>query len=264
MVFFLSKTFWLIAQPLNTIVLLMIAGLALRAAGRARAGLMALNAGAIYLLTATIVPLGQLLLLPLESRFEKPVPLPEHVDGIIVLGGAISSDISHARGEVTLGEPAERVTALVALAHRYPDARLVYSSGNADFLRKPGGSEAGMMRDFLSDEGVTDDGRVILEDRSRTTWENVVFSQALLHPKQSERWLLVTSAWHMPRAVGIFRRRGWPVIPYPVDYRTVGGIDFGNFSLISRMDELDVALKEWIGLVAYYAMGRTASLFPGS
>lgn len=262
MVFFLSKTFWLVAQPLNTIVLLMIAGLALRAAGRARAGHIALTAGAIYLLAATIVPLGQLLLLPLESRFDKPVPLPAHVDGIIVLGGAIASDISYARGEVTIGDPAERVTVLVALARRYPEARLVYSSGNADFLRKPGGSEAGMMRDFLSEEGVTD-GRVILEDQSRTTWENVVFSQALLHPKAGARWLLVTSAWHMPRAVGIFRKRGWPVIPYPVDYRTTGGINFGNLSLIQRMNELDVALKEWFGLAAYYAMGRTTSLFPG-
>lgn len=262
MVFFISKFFWLVAQPLNTIVLLLIAGLALRAARRARAGLLVLDAGVLYLLLAAILPVGQLLLLPLEDRFAKPASLPEAVDGIIVLGGAVSIDLSSARGEVALGEPAERVTTMVALARRYPQARLVYSGGNAEFLRTPRGTEAEMMRAFLRDQGVAD-AQVVLEDRSRTTWENVLYAKELVEPKASERWLLVTSASHMPRAMGIFRKRGWAVIPFPVDYRTEGRIDFGNLALVARLNELDLGLKEWVGLVAYYALGRTTSLFPG-
>jgi uncharacterized SAM-binding protein YcdF (DUF218 family) len=262
MAFFVSKYFWLLAQPINSIVFLMLAGLVLRAAGRARLGLFVLDLGMIYLLLAALVPLGQLLLIPLEGRFEKPASLPDKVDGIIVLGGAVSTDIFTARGEVALGDPAERVTAMTALARRYPEARLVYTGGSADFLRAPRGSETDVIRLFLREQGV-DDTHLVLEGRSRTTWENAVYSQELVKPEPGERWLLVTSASHMPRAVGIFRKRGWPVIPYPVDYRTEGRIDFENLTLIDRLNELDLALKEWIGLVAYYAMGRTTSLFPG-
>lgn len=261
MAFFFSKLFWLFVQPLNTIVALFIAGLALRATRRTRAGLFLMDVGVIYLLLAAILPLGQLLLLPLEDRFEKPASLPEQVDGIMILGGAVLADVSVARGEVALGDPAERVTTMVTLARRYPDARLVYSGGNANFLSTARGTEADVMAEFLRDQGMAG-ARVVLENKSRTTWENVVYSQELLKPKAGERWLLVTSASHMARAVGIFRKLGWPVIPYPVDYRTEGGIDFDNFAMIQRLNELDLGLKEWIGLVAYYAMGRTASLFP--
>jgi uncharacterized SAM-binding protein YcdF (DUF218 family) len=263
MVFFISKYFWLFAQPLNTIVLLLIAGLALRAAGRARAGLLVLDLGVLYLLLAAFVPVGQILLMRLEDRFEKPANMPETADGIIVLGGGVVTDIATARGELALGDPAERVTAMAALARRYPQARLVYSGGNADFLRAPRGTEADAIRGFLHDERIADT-RVVLEDRSRTTWENVLYARELVKPQAGETWLLVTSASHMPRAMGIFRKHGWAVIPYPVDYRTEGRIDFGNLTLINRLSELDLGLKEWIGLAAYYAMGRTESLYPGA
>jgi uncharacterized SAM-binding protein YcdF (DUF218 family) len=262
MVFFLSKLFWLLVQPLNTILLLVIAGLGLRAAGRARAGLFLLDIGVIYLLLATLIPLGQLLLLPLEQRFEKPARIEEPIDGIIVLGGAVLTNLSASRGEVALGEPGERVTAFLSLARRHPTARLVYSGGNATFPGRPRGTEAGVMQGFLREEGLAGP-RLIFEDRSRTTWENAVFSRDIVRPKAHERWLLVTSASHMPRAMGAFRKCGWRVTPYPVDYRTPGFASFTNLNFLERLEELDVALKEWAGLAAYYAMGRSTSLLPG-
>lgn len=262
MVFVLSKLFWLLVQPLNTITLLVIAGLALRAAGRVRASLALLDIGVIYLLLATLFPLGQLLLLPLEERFERPARIEEPIDGIIVLGGAVMTNLSFSRGEIALGDPGERVTAFLALARRYPKARLVYSGGNATFPGTPRGTEAGVMRRFLRDQGLSL-SRIVFEDRSRTTWENAVFSRAIVKPAAHERWLLVTSASHMPRAVGAFRQCGFPVIPYPVDYRTPGFVSFTDLNLLGRLSELDVALKEWAGLVAYYLLGRSTSLLPG-
>ncbi len=261
MSFVLSKIFWIIAQPLNAIIILMMLGFALSALGRAHLGSLALKVSLIALVTACVLPVGQILLLPLENRFPQP-ELPEHVDGIVALGGGVMTDISKARGEIAFSDTAERFTTLVALARRYPDARVVFTGGNGNLWGDPNTSEADIMRRFLKNEGI-DPARVILEDRSRNTWENVVLCQPLVAPKRGETWLLITSAVHMPRAMGIFRKRMWAVTPYPVDYKTTGGISVADIDFLERMSELDAALKEWIGLVAYYAMDRTSSLFPG-
>jgi uncharacterized SAM-binding protein YcdF (DUF218 family) len=83
-------------------------------------------------------------------------------------------------------------------------------------------------------------------------------------PQPGQRWLLVTSASHMPRAVGVFRQIGWPVIAYPVDYRTAGGASIGTLPNVSRRWlEFDDAIRAWIGLIAYWLAGRIASPFPG-
>jgi uncharacterized SAM-binding protein YcdF (DUF218 family) len=104
---------------------------------------------------------------------------------------------------------------------------------------------------------------VIFEDRSRNTYENAVLSKALAGPAEGERWLLVTSAAHMPRSVGVFRQAGWPVIAYPVDFRTSDEIGFLQMpDAAQRWAELDQAIKSWVGLVAYWLTGRTSALFP--
>lgn len=107
--------------------------------------------------------------------------------------------------------------------------------------------------------------RLILEERSRNTRENARFSAELANPKPGERWLLVTSAWHMPRAVGCFRRAGFPVTAYPVDYRTAGPRDATRFNTFASdgLLEFDLAVKEWIGLVAYKLAGYTDAWMPG-
>jgi uncharacterized SAM-binding protein YcdF (DUF218 family) len=105
----------------------------------------------------------------------------------------------------------------------------------------------------------------VIESRSRTTRENALFSRRLVEPHEGERWLLVTSAWHMPRSVGCFRQAGFPVVPYPVDYRTRGPQDrWRTFSSLSEgLRRLDLATKEWIGLLGYRLAGYTDALFPG-
>ena len=106
--------------------------------------------------------------------------------------------------------------------------------------------------------------RLVLEDKSRNTEENAVFTKRLVDPKPGERWLLVTSAWHMPRSVGAFRRAGWEVLPWPVDYRS--GASYGETlenSLPDKLGNLDGAVHEWLGMLGYRLMGRSATLFPG-
>ncbi|MGH6851969.1 MAG: YdcF family protein, partial [Methylocella sp.] len=218
MFFILSKIFWLVAEPLTLAVIAGIFGILLGFSRFARTG-RALMAGAIIALAAGLLtPLGALLLRPLEDRFPQPpadFPAPA---GIIVLGGALDMEQSEARGQITLSPDGARMTTAVELARRYPNARLVFTGGSARFLGE-GPAEAISAQKLWLSLGVPEE-RMTFEAKSRNTWENALFTRELVKPKPGETWLLVTSAWHMPRSAGIFRRVGFPVIPYPVSYRT--------------------------------------------
>jgi uncharacterized SAM-binding protein YcdF (DUF218 family) len=91
-----------------------------------------------------------------------------------------------------------------------------------------------------------------------------VFSRLIANPQPGERWLLLTSAFHMPRAVAVFRAVGFPVEPYPVDWRTTGPADlFRPYPSVSEgLRRTDVAVREWVGLLLYRLTGKTAELFP--
>ncbi len=182
--------------------------------------------------------------------------------GIIVLGGALETIVSSARGEVALNEAAERMTATAELARRYPDARIVFSGGTGNLFYDDVTESSLAERLFVS-FGIPKE-RLTLEDRSRDTDENGRFTKELVKPKPGERWLLVTSAHHMPRAVGVFRATGFPVEAFPVDYRTRGAIDIARpFSNVADgLRRSDTAMREWVGLAVYRLTGRTSALFP--
>jgi len=262
MFFSASKIFWLIAEPLSLSILAGLLGILLMFIHFARAGRV-LAAGAIIALAiGSATPIGAVLLRPLEDRFPQPpsdMPAPA---GIIVLGGAMDTAKSEARGQIFLNADAARMTTGVALARRYPDARLVFSGGSADFPSE-GPAEAISARQLWLSLGVPAE-RMMFEAKSRNTWENAVFTRDLVKPKTGETWLLVTSAWHMPRAVDVFRRVGFPIVPYPVAYRTFGdGRDFQwSAPSIDKLFMLDFGVREWIGLLAYRLTSKTDTLFP--
>jgi len=209
------------------------------------------------------LPIGSLLLVPLEQRFAAPDILPEIVDGIVVLGGSSNVGTSIARDQVVLNDNSERLTSFATLARRYPDARLVFTGGS-NALRPGSVRESDIAIRFFGEIGL-DPSRVLLEREARNTFENAVNSFDLVNPMTTENWLLVTSARHMPRAMGAFRKAGWKVIPYPVDYRTAGGgfsLGFG-WNFLGRLTSLSHALHEWIGMLAYWIIDRSDELFPG-
>jgi uncharacterized SAM-binding protein YcdF (DUF218 family) len=262
MFFFLSKVLGFFALPSNLIISLGILGALLLATRHARAGWRLVVASLLLLAIFGFSPVGNAMMLPLEQRFppwdaSRGVPA-----GIIVLGGALSPRVSAARGVVVLNEAAERLTVAVELARRYPQARVVYSSGNGSLVHADAEETRHALRQF-EDLGLART-RILLEDRSRNTAENALFSKQLIKPKPGERWLLITSAYHMPRAVACFRRVGFAVEPYPVDWRTRGPDDltepFG--SLADGLKRADTAAKEYVGLFAYWLTGRTSELWP--
>lgn len=262
----LSKIGFFVVQPSSLLAIVVMAGFAIAlGTRRTRLGLR-LAAGAFAVLVgAGLLPVGNVLLLPLESRFAA-VSAPGANDGIaaiILLGGFEDGWVSGGRGGLAVNEAAERLTEGVRLAKRIGTARVVFSGGSGSLLqREP--DAAGPVGRFLEDMGIAPE-RIVLEARSRNTFENAVFTRDLLMLRPGERVALVTSAYHMPRAMGVFRQAGYDVVAYPVDYRTRGPEDmtrtFERFP--AGLERLDLAAKEWIGLVAYWLTGRTSALYPG-
>jgi len=179
----------------------------------------------IYLMSSESNRIGNLLLVPLEQRFQRAdISQSDKLSGIIVLTG---------------GD--ERLSEAGRLARGYPHLKVVIS-GAGDMPDTP--AELG---------GGIEPGRVILETLSNNTYENAFYSFKLIKPKPGDRWLLVTGASHMPRAIGSFREVGFEVEPWPVY-----DVSSNNFFRTNT-----VALREWLGLFVYRLLARTNALFPG-
>lgn len=262
MFFYASKILWSVMAPSTLLTLLTLAGLALTLHWP-RLGVTLGLLGAGGLLLFGLGPFGRMMIVPLEGRFPSYVEDGRRVDGIIVLGGSELPGISAARGQPSFQESAERILAMGELSRRYPQARIVFAGGSG-LLRQPPMQEANVVRMALPQIGLAPD-RVMFEDASRNTAENARLSKALVNPAPGENWLLVTSAYHMPRAVGCFRAAGFPVTAYPVDFRTTGNP--GYFRLFGSVAEglsfFELALREWVGLAVYYFTGRIDSPLPG-
>ena len=265
MFFILSKSVAGLLIPSNVLILLGLLGMALLATRFKRAGRRLMAASLVLLAVAGFMPVGMLLAHVLEIRFPPWNPARGAPDGIVVLGSAIDPVLSQAWDSPELTAQADRITVVAKLARAYPKARIVYSSGNAALFPKAP-PEAGFVLPVWESFGIARD-RVTLETRSRNTAENAAFTKALVKPKPGERWLLVTSALHMPRAIGCFRRVGFPVEAYPVDWTTLPQVTWRrllpSFDFGGGLTRLDDAAHEWIGLFAYWLTGRTSALLPG-
>lgn len=258
--FVVSKVIEVITQPGNLILFTLIASSLLLLSRRQNLGRQIVAALTVVLFLVTTLPLDLLLVAPLEDRFPQP-QVPARVDGIVVLGGSVNQQVTKDRGQVSLNSAAERLTTMIELGRRHPEARLVFTGGSGSIVH-PDLKEAPVVEDFLKSQGF-DVARVVFEDRSRNTWENAAFTRALIDPKPDETWLLVTSAAHMPRSVGAFRAAGWRIVPYPVDYLT-GARKWGvRFSLEAGLRSGCAALHEWIGMAYYRLRGWSDAFFPG-
>jgi uncharacterized SAM-binding protein YcdF (DUF218 family) len=262
MFFVLSKILGFFALPSNVVIAIGLLGIVLLATRWRRIGVWLAMASVLLCAIMGLSPLGNALMLTLEQRFPPWDASHGAPDGIVVLGGAITPDVSAARGQPALNEAAERITAAAELARRYANARIIFSGGSNALLFDEGVEAAIAVQQFES-LGIPHD-RITAEEQSRNTVENAVFSRMLANPKPGERWLLVTSAYHMPRAIAVFRAAGFPVEAYPVDWRTRGPVDALRpfASLGDGLRRTDTAVREWVGLVVYRLTGKTAELFP--
>ena len=255
--FIVGKILTMLMLPTALMVECVLVGLLLR---RFRVGRVVLGLGAIALAVCLLLPVEGWITRPLEDRFPAVTAPPDTVDGIVLLGGGIDDLTSQDRGTPILNGAANRVTSFVILAKRYPQARLVFTGGSGSIVQGVS-NEAAWARIMFEQLGLPPE-RVLFESRSRTTWENAIDSAALVKPKPGERWVLLTSAVHMPRAVGVFRKAGWTVLPWPSGYETRDHVSEIPLSLGQKLATLDWGAHEWIGLVAYYLRGWSSALFP--
>lgn len=266
MFYTLSKVLTFLLQPSSALWLALGAGFFLREWRPRwhRTGLVVSVISFVALFIAGLSPVSNALLLPLEDRFPagQVNSVKKPVTGIIVLGGAEDGWISSGRGGLAVNEAAERITETLRLALAYPQAKVAITGGVARLLHedKEGSSAVAA---FFQDVGVSKD-RLIVETQSRNTYENATRTLPLINANPGETWLLVTSAFHMPRSVGVFRKAGLDVVAYPVDFRVRGSEDLTRWfpSLPAGLKRFDMVLKEWAGLIAYRLTGGTNTLFP--
>ncbi|CAN7281477.1 YdcF family protein [Pararhizobium sp. LjRoot255] len=260
--FLVSKVFWLLAQPLSLIFLLLILSYVFGGVGLQRLRRLFSGLAATLLFLTLFTTCGAVMLQVLENRIVRSASLPADLSCIIILGGAFENEVIAGRGGMEFNQAADRFVAGLKLAQAYPAAKILVSGGDGSFSGKyQGDAETSMA--FFSTFGIAPD-RIIQESQSRTTFENADNTRALLEKNGLSNCVLITSAFHMPRSVGLFRKLGIPVTPWPVDYRTSGQLSLGpDFSQPSLNAQLTTtAMREWTGLIAYYLSGRTHVLLP--
>ncbi len=259
--FFLSKILWALLSPGTLILLMVTAGTGLLFLQHTKVAKLLLGAAGLMLVLITLLPVAGWLASPLEKRFPANPELPRTVDGIILLGGAIDPLTSYIWDQPEFGAAADRYFGFIEMAKRYPRAKLIFTGGAGTLLDQEY-KEADVALYFLESMGIRK-SRLEIERDSRNTYENAINSKALMNPQPGENWLLVTSATHMPRSVGVFCKQNWPVIPYPVDHETTPGRQWQpSFDPVGSLDDLNAYAREWVGLLVYYLTGKTSALLP--
>lgn len=251
--FIASKTLGMVARAETWMVFCLTLAVLALWRGRLRVAKIWGTAGFVLVVGLTVFPLGDPLLARLEGQYPANPPLKK-VDGIIVLGGA--EDIAPYRrwGQPALNEAGERALAGAALARAFPGAKLIYTGGTAGLTSNTSPSDpSDIMRQVWLGLGVPD-SQIMTEGLSRNTSENARFSWDMVQPGPGQTWVLVTSAFHMPRSMETFSRAGWTgLVAWPVDFRSG---DSWGWRLDEHISDLDVALKEYLGLVAYRWAGK--------
>lgn len=261
--FAISKSFGYMLIPTNFLIGLGLIGALLLLTRFARLGRRLMATALVLLAVCAFSPLSNFVLYPLEQRFPKWDFSRGDPDGIIVLGGSLDADLAAAHGVPVVSGAADRITGGAMLAHRYPNARLVFTGGSPNLLHNDS-KEADYATALFQGLGIPK-SRLTMERLSRNTRENAEFSRDLVKPKPGERWLLVTSAYHMPRSMGLFRKAGFPVEAYPVDWKVGTKEDLLEFHLMAKngLQLIDTGVREWVGLIAYRLNGSIDSLLPG-
>jgi uncharacterized SAM-binding protein YcdF (DUF218 family) len=256
----LISILWGFLDPDRLLLMILVLGIVLLFTKYQRLGRLVLVWTSATLLIIACLPIEDWVLLPLETRFPAQPVLLDNIDGIIVLSGAENRAVTMWRNQAALSDNAERLVSFVGLARRYPEARLVVSDGPV--VEVEGVTLGAVTAKKLFEDLGLPLARVEFEEQASNTYENGLFSRLLVAPRATEVWVLVTSAFHMPRAVGVWRELGWEIIPYPVDYRASPGWLSFTFNLAGSLQTLSIGVKEWSALLFYRLMGRTSSFFP--
>lgn len=264
--FIFSKLVWALLSPGNLLIFALILGTLLLVFKAYRAAKWVLVSNAVIAGLVLSYPIGDWFIQPLEQRFSQPTEWPVELDGIILLGGGEDLKRSLSWNTAEIGLAGDRYIAAKKLADLYPNLPIIFTGGSGSLQLQNTGKEAHIASQLLTDLGI-DPARLIIESESRNTYENFHNIQPIIHSlssdKSSGRYLLITSAFHMPRSVGIARKFNINVVPYPVDFRSNrADLRRLDFDLFDHLKTLEPGWREWIGLTVYYWTNKTNQWFP--
>lgn len=259
---YITRIFWSLVQPLSLVVLLLLLALALSFSRRRWPSRILVGGALLLLFVLCFTTFGYLAVTPLEARFQRP-PEPARIDGIVVLGGGMDSEVNTVRHGWELSRSGDRFVETLRLAQHHPEARIVIAAGPSALAPDQEPEALAVHRFFVAFDIAPE--RLVIDDKSRNTEENAQFARSLTGNTAGQTWLLVTSAFHMPRSVGLFRKAGFDVIPWPADYlaSSAEGLRLKPDQATENLAVATIALREWTGLIGYYLTGRIAESLPG-
>ena len=263
----ISRGSWLILQPSNFLILLLILsfiGILLKQHNSHWYKIsIRVNLTTLFIISLiSFTNLASWIMWPLEARFAEfnKISMSEKYSGIIVLAGAERTIISTHLNQPTFSNAGERLYQTVNVARKFPYLPLIHSGG---VIRNPSvWSENDVAEKFFHNNEI-DLSRIRFDAQSYNTFTNAIESKKLFKANEDQKWLLIKSAYHMPRAVGAFQEANINIHPYPVDYRTpLKYYSFFRLSMSENFRTFDLAIHEYLGLIAYYLSGRSKNLFP--
>jgi len=259
MSFYLSKFLWLIINPFNILIFLLLVTIFFLFLKKNKLMYFFLSLFLIVLVSFGIFPLGKFLIYKLEKNYHNEIILPDKVDGLLILGGATNPFLSDEYNQINLNDSVERLVESITLIKKYTEATIIFTGGSGS-IHNPKMDHARIAKQFFVQVGLDTD-KMIFENKSRNTYENILYSKNIVKPKKNEKWIVITSAFHMNRAIFIGEKNDWALIPYAVDFFQPKKFKYRpNLSLLNNFNQMQRGSHEWIGLMAYYLMGRTSRI----
>ena len=264
--FSLSKAIWTYFNPIQVIIYFLLFLLVFNFFNKKK--IIKIINLIIFILFILIIflPNGTYLLWKLENTYSKPQIFSSNIDGIIILGSGTEPFLTYQHNQIILSEHVERITESIELMKRFPNAKIVYSGGS--FTTNPEAKLTGVdVAKMFYTQMEIDVNKIIFEDKSLNTYENFVFSKKYINNINNEKWLLLTSAFHMKRAMSVAEKLNLNLIPYPVDYQLKKKYNWYRMyivkgrSFLRNMNHFQLAAHEYIGLAAYYLTNRSSKMF---
>lgn len=260
MSFYLSKIIWLIFNPFNIFIFLTIISLIFYFLYLKKLSIIIFLTNFTCLLTISIFPIGNYLIYKLEKEYHSKIQPPQNLHGILILGGATNPLLFKDHEEISFNDAAERLIEAFHLIKKYKNIKVIMTGGSG-LINETEIGHADVAKIFFNKMDL-DTSKIIFENKSRNTNENIILSKKIAKPNNDEKWLIITSAFHMKRAILIGQKNNWEFIPYAVDFKSRSKFNFKpSIYLWSNLSSFQLASHEWIGLVSYFLMQRTDKIF---
>ena len=260
MSFYISKILWLILNPFNIFIFITYVTIILFFISFRKLSLIIFFINLSFISLISFLPIGSYIIYNIEKEYHSFTKIPERVDGILILGGATNPLLFKEFDQVSLNDSAERLVESVKIINKFKNAKVIFSGGSGK-INRPDLGHSQVAKLFFKNIGI-DTNRILFENKSRNTFENIIFSKKIANLKKNENWILITSAFHMKRALLIADKIDWELIPYAVDFKNVKDFKFDpNLKLLSNLNLFQKGSHEWLGLISYYLMGRTNKVF---